>query len=459
MKTKYLIIFILLYALPALGQKKFSQQEVLEDLQFLRKSLEEAHYNLYAYITKKAFSKNFEKVKTSIDKDSLSILEVTSIFQSVISKANNGHTEIPFPGAAYIDYAYSGGTLFPLEIAFEGGKALVRKNWSGKDAIEFGAELISINNENLNDVLQKIYPLISAERQYFKHAKLELFSFPRVYWQAFGKKETFEIEIKKHGKVEKYKINAISGIEGYEMKRNEVFSEKRELRILDQSAYLNPGNFGGDEQKYRRFIDSSFAKIKGKNLPNLIIDLRNNLGGDDSFSDYLVSYIADQPFRWTSEFTLKTSAILKEHVKDNYDTTNPFWKSVLTHENGSIYPYEFDEYKPQPKNKRYSGEVYVLVNRQSHSQSAVTAAQIQDYEFATIVGEETGDFPSLYASQYSYNLPHTGIEVKIAKGYIVRVNGSKKAEGVIPDIYIKDHLLDENDEILEGVLKQIEKKH
>ena len=36
--------------------------------------------------------------------------------------------------------------------------------------------------------------------------------------------------------------------------------------------------------------------------------------------------------------------------------------------------------------------------------------------------------------------------------------GSKKAEGVIPDIYIRDHLLDENDEILDGLLKIIENK-
>ena len=459
MKTTYLIIFTLLFALPTYGQKKYSQQEVIEDVQFLRESLEKAHYNLYTYITKEAFNRNFEKVKSSITKDSLSILEITSLFQAVISKANNGHTEIPFPGSAYIDYAYKEGTIFPLEIAFENGKAFIRKNWSDNNAIEIGAEIISINNRTIDQVLEKIYPLISAERQYFKLAKLELFSFPRLYWQAYGELKDFEIEIKQNGKIEKHKIKSVSAIEGYEMKRNEIFSQMRELHFLNQSAYLKPGNFGGNEQEYKSFIDSSFVEINRKNLPNLIIDLRNNLGGDDSFSDYLVSYIADQPFRWCSEFTLKTSAILKDHVQKNYDTTNPYWKSVLTNEDGSIYPYEFDEYNPQPKEKRYSGKVYVLVNRQSHSQSAVTASQIQDYKFATIVGEETGDFPSLYASQYGYTLPHTGIEVKIAKGYIVRMNGSKKPEGVLPDIYIKDHLLDENDEILDGLLKQIENKH
>jgi len=459
MKTATLISIIFLCSLLSFGQKKFPKQEVIEDLTFLRKSLEEAHYNLYIYTSKEAFNQNFESVKSSITKDSLSILEITSLFQGVISKANNGHTEIPFPGAVYIDYAYSGGTIFPLEIAFEEGKSLIRKNWSNNKAIEIGSEIMSINNQSIDDVLQQIYPLISAERNYFKLAKIELISFPRLYWQAFGEQKNFEIEIKKDGKIEKHQIKAISLIEDYEVKRNELFSEKRELQFLNQAAYLKPGNFGGDEEKYRRFIDSSFVEINKQKLPNLIIDLRNNLGGDDSFSDYLVSYIADKPFRWYSEFTLKTSAILKAHVRENYDTNNPFWQSVLTHEDGSIYAYEFDEYKPQPIEKRFSGKVYVLINRQSHSQSAVTAAQIQDYEFATIVGEETGDFPSLYASQYSFVLPHTGIDVKISKGFIVRVNGSKKAEGVIPDIYIKDHLLDEDDEILNGLIKQIAKKY
>jgi C-terminal processing protease CtpA/Prc len=127
----------------------------------------------------------------------------------------------------------------------------------------------------------------------------------------------------------------------------------------------------------------------------------------------------------------------------------------LTHKDGEIYSYEFDDYQPQPEERRFNGKVYVLVNRQSHSQSAVTASQIQDYGFGTIVGEQTGDYPSLYASVFRYQLPNTGITVQVSKGYMVRVNGSTKEEGVIPDIYIKDHLLDENDEILDGLLEKI----
>lgn len=452
----FLIMVTVLFTCQVFGQVRFARKDVIQDLQYLREALDAAHYNLYAHVTKEVFDQNIERVCSSMTMDSLSLLEITSLSQRVISMANNGHTEIPFPGAAYITYAYAGGTLFPLELAFEGGKALVRKNWSANQDLEIGSEVISINGMPMNEVLQEIFPLISAERRYFKLAKLELMSFPRLYWQAFVELKTFDIVVDINGKREAFIVHSVGLIEGYEMKRDEVFGAARELRFLDQIAYFRPGDFSGDDQKYQRFIDSVFVEIKKKNLPDLIIDLRNNLGGDDSFSDYLVSYIADQPFRWCSEFNLKTSAILKAHVRETYDTTSLYWQQVLTYEDGTVYPYIFDPYPPQPMENRFSGNVYVLVNRQTHSQAAAMTAQMQDYGFATIVGEETGDFPSLCASQYSFGLPITGLNVKVSKGHIVRVNGSKAPEGVIPDIIIKDHLLDEDDEILAGLLEIIE---
>jgi len=455
---KLLFVLGLFFGLNLQAQELFSRSDVLEDLAFLKESLEETHYNLYAYTPKQEFDENYNQVKNEIRKDSLSLLEVTSLFQKVISKAKNGHTEIGFPGKSYGAYANAGGTLFPLEIAFEDGKSLIRKNWSNNDAIKVGAEIFSINSVSMTEILSEIHPLISAERLYFKNAKLELYSFPRYYWQVYGEQERFEVVIRSDGAIKSYMVDAVELIEGYEMKRTELINSERKLEFIGASAYLNPGGFGGDEAKYQKFIDSTFIKIKERKSTNLIVDLRNNPGGDDSFSNYLVSYFADKPFKWNSSFKLKTSAFLKEHTRKNYDTTNVYWQSALNHKNGEVYEYEFGKYAPQPKTQRFSGKVYVLVNRQSHSQSTVTAAQIQDYSFGTIVGEETGEYASLYASIFQYKLPKTQISVHVSKGKMVRVNGSTKEEGVIPDIYIKDHLLDEKDEILQGLLQVITKK-
>lgn len=435
--------------------QKFSKAEVLEDLSYLKSSLEETHYNLYAYTPKAYFNQKYEEVKATIKKDSFHLLEATRIFQQVITRVDNGHTEIDFPGSLYRKYVYSGGTLFPIEVALQEGRALIRKNWSSNSTVPIGADLVSINGLPIREILHKIAPHISAERPYLKHSKIELYSLPRLHWYVFGSKELYTIEIIQDGQKKVYQLEAISALEDYETKRNEVLNAYMNLKICEQVAYLNPGHFAGDKTNYRHFIDSAFAEILKQEKEQLIIDLRNNGGGDDAFSDYLVSYIADIPFKWNSHFSVKTSALLKADTRQNRDTANAYWKRLLSHKDGAIYEHETKRYEPRPENQRFKGKVYVLVNRQSHSQSAVTAAQIQDYGFGVIVGEETGDYPSLYASQFQYTLPQTGVTVKVSKGRIIRVNGSTKEEGVIPDMVIQDHLLDEEDEILEALLKQI----
>lgn len=443
---------------PSMAQQsntKFGQNEMLEDLDYLYKSLIDAHYNIYAYVDKKDFESNYRMIRSSIDNDSITLLDATNIFQRVISAANNGHTEIDFPISSYITYANAGGTLFPLELAFEDDKSLIRKNFSNNQEIKIGSEVKSINGMSMSDVLSKINPQISAERRYFKNAKIEMYSFPRFYWQVFGKQDEFEVEIFTEGKVKKFKLNAVDLIEGYETKRSEVTNAKMKLEFRKNIAYLNPGDFSGDEQQYQQFIDSSFFAIKNKGNRDLIIDLRNNRGGNDSFSDYLVSYFANKPFKWSSNFTLKTSQFLKEHTRKNSDTTKTYFKEILSHKNGEVYSPELGYFQPQEKSKRFLGNVYVLVNRQSYSQATVTAAQIQDYGFGIIVGEETGEYPSLYASQFQYTLPNTSVVVKVSKGYITRVNGSTAKKGVIPDMVIQDHLLDEEDEILTGLLDKL----
>jgi len=437
-------------------QYQYSKADLLFDLEYLKNSLVNTHIDVYAHTTKETFEENFLKVKNQIKKDSFSELEAIKTFQEVVSVLNNGHTRISFPIAPYSNYLRSGGTVFPLEVAIEEGKILVRKNWSTNTDIKIEDELISINGVPMEEVLEKIYSQISAERRYFENAQLENLSLPRYFWLVYGEQKEFEIEVMQNQKLKPFQVDAVKAIEDFEMKRDDIIKHDMQFQMLPLNiAYLRPGDFGGDLEKYQKFIDSSFQRINEKRSENLIVDLRNHSGGEDAFSDYLVSYIADKPFKWNSKFELRTSKLLKEDTRKNRDTSQAYWNAVLSHSDGEIYQYNFNLYQPQPKEKRFQGKVYALVNRQSYSQSTVTAAQLQDYGFATIVGEETAEYPNLYASIFNYELPKTGIRIDVPKGKIYRISGIDNGLGVIPDIEIKDHLLDENDEILDGILTRI----
>lgn len=458
---RYSQLFLILIVLSTFSNgysqiKEFSKEEVLKDLDTLKALLEKSHYNLYAYTPKKEFDLNFDEVKNSVEKDSISFKEAVGIFQRVISKANTGHAEIDFPAKSYIDFVQKDGRIFPLEIALEDGKAYIRKNYSDDQDIRSGSEVLEINNAKIDDILKLMYPHISAERPYLKKAKIEFWSFPRLYWQIFGEEENFSVLVKENDQIKEYRLQAVAALEDYEYKRKDILSSNRRVEFYGNTAYLNPGKFSGDEEDYQKFIDSAFAVIKEESSKDLIIDLRNNAGGNNSFSDYLISYFAHKPFRWNSSFTLKTSKYLKQNTRLNNDTTKVYFQKILKQPNGEIFSYHFEAMQPQAPGKRFNEKVYVLINRQTYSQAAVAAGLIQDYQFATLVGEETGDFPSLYASLFTFYLPNTKIPVKVPKGYMVRVNKSKKPEGVKPEITIKDHLLDDEDEILETLLQRLD---
>lgn len=441
---------------------KFSASDVKADLAYLYETLESAHYNLYAYVSKHEYDKAYRAIYNSINNESLSLLETTKLFQKLTAIGNVGHSEIDFPVQSYIAFAQNGGTVFPLELAFENGTAYIRKSYASNLNVGVGDQILSIDNKPLKSFQKEIHAYISAERPYFKNAKLEFWSFPRLYWSVFGEKQAFEIELKKAtGKIETYRLEAIPVMD-YETKRGgEILSSEPSFKYFGGTAYLNPGPFSSaeanGEEKFKTFIDSVFTDINSKGIRNLIVDLKNNSGGHNAYSDHLISYFADKPFRWYSSFQLKTSKVLKEQTRPSAPEAeiDDYAKAILSHQDGEVFAYDQPIQKPAPEPKRFTGKVYVLVNRQTYSMAAVSAALIQDYGFAEIVGEETGDVPTLYASQFSFPLPKTGVSVKVPKGYIIRPNGNEALSGVIPDHQVKDHLLDDEDEILNYTLKTL----
>ena len=62
-----------------------------------------------------------------------------------------------------------------------------------------------------------------------------------------------------------------------------------------------------DVSGFRAFIDDAFRNFISKDAKSLIIDLRGNPGGDSLFSDVMVAWIADRPFRFYSRFKVRVT--------------------------------------------------------------------------------------------------------------------------------------------------------
>ena len=472
MKIKtFLFLLALTFVQNAVGQfQKYPQNQIVEDFEYLYKNLEASHYDLFTNTSKRNYDKAYKSTLVSV-KDSMSSIQVFRLFQPFVALDQHEHCQI-LPFNLYGEYYENDGTVFPLNLCFRNDKVYVINNFSSDTTIVPGDEIVSLNGTPITKILDEMLTFFSGESNYLKNVWIEMITFPRSYWMVFGSCEKFKLELKKaQGYLYNCSLNAIT-TEDYEEKlkmQKPMFDNRREFHFENKNtAYLHPGGFtnlnakneheASDNRKFCQFIDSAFIEMHNLKTQNLIIDLRNNGGGINTFSDYMLTYIADKPFRFSEKFMVRTSKLTKEFWKDVDDSTLFGLKNdIMTKEDGSRFEYTLPYNQPRADSLRFNGKVYVLINRYDLSQAVFTAAMIQDYKFGILVGEETADYSSLFGSSQTFELPNTKLIVEYPKAFIVRPNGNEKAKGVIPEHIVKDDIFSKEDEILEYTLNLIKK--
>jgi C-terminal processing protease CtpA/Prc len=457
------------------SQNTYSARQVKEDFEYLYRTLDVSHYDLYAHTKKEMFDKEYKRVSESIT-DSMTLLQIDRLFLQFVALTHEGHCSIDLPFSSYGTYLQNGGTLFPLNVFFKDSNVFVLDNLSADSTIIPGDEIISINGKPIKEVMKSIYRYLPGDNDYFKNATIEAISFPRVLWIVNDEIKIFETGLRKQDRKQRDII--ISSIPGYKFEG--LMSKRKPLPFSNQSqdfhyiytvAYLCPGQFykgqkfgNGpikinsdllDNREFIYFLDSCFTLIHNKHTRNLIIDLRGNPGGASTFSNPMVAFFATEPFGGASKFSMRTSEISKNFWKGVNDTSEIaiVKKEILSRENGARFEIETSKYKYQPRTDslRFNGNVYVLINRFSSSQAIEVPAMIQHYKFGTLVGQRTSPLTDANARQFK--LPNTQLTVTFPEAFY---DDSSMANGVIPEHLINDDILTEKDEILDYALRLIE---
>lgn len=480
MKKIIILLVIVVVRVPlffAQGAKKYSAEEIKHDLDYMYRNLEMASYDLFAYVPKEEMDDMYKKIRGSI-KEPLTALETFRQFQPLVASAKISHCFMYNPWNHYLkSYLKGGGTVFPLNLHLSQEKVTVKDNFSGNRLIGELDEILSFNEKPIDQFMKEFYKFLSGPSDYYKNSAIEQNLFPRLYWFFYGECQEFKLRIKKpDGREQDIQVQAIPGNE-FEKRVKQRKSEKkaeREFQILNgHTAYLRPGefininsNFDMSDSKtwnnteFCNFIDSAFTKFRKSKIKNLVIDLRNNNGGDNSFSDYMIAYFADKPFGISSKFSIKTSEMTKNFWRKLEDAPEheTIKKQILSHENGTCFDVDMPVTKPHKEPKRFHGNVYVLINRYTYSNAASVAAIIQDYQFGIIIGEETAEEVSSQGSLHIFKLPHTQWPVAYPKSFGIRPNGDASPRGVVPDHVVYDDVSTPEDEMLDFALKLIREK-
>ena len=181
---KFIILFIVVNSLSTIAfaqsPKKYSAQEVKDDLEYMYDMLEKCSYDLFALNSKENMDIMYSRLYKSID-DSLTEVEIYRKYIPLVAATKMSHCMMNKPWGYYINhYIKDGGTLFPLSIYFSGDKALVNENYSANSSINEHDEILSINGKPINEFLQGFYENMSGPTEYYINSIIEKTGFPRL---------------------------------------------------------------------------------------------------------------------------------------------------------------------------------------------------------------------------------------------------------------------------------------
>jgi hypothetical protein len=215
---------------------------------------------------------------------------------------------------------------------------------------------------------------------------------------------------------------------------------------------------------YRQFIDDAFASFIAAGVPSVLIGVRANPGGDNSFSDHMVAWFATRPFRFVSKFEVRVrpEAIAANRDRLEQDPGNAisrkFAELYAGSRAGALVNFAIPEVRPR-EGQRFAGAVYLLVDRKSYSNTAALAAMVQDYKFATVLGEPTSELVSGTAGKEMFTLPASGLKATFTKARVVRPNGDPRPAGVVPDVVLPSPVVQTPaDEVLQAALRIVRQR-
>ncbi len=388
------------------NQKIILKQQAIEDINFMVQTLEEVHPNLYHSLQKSEFKVETETLKKALP-EQISVYEFCLKLDPIINMLGDGHTKLgAYPKLTKAERDSS--AYFPLRIDLF-NYTVSEKNDYG---VNQGARILTINNQNIEHIVDSILPYMPGIKEERKRAVLE-YLLP-VYMADLGYKESFDIKYMYHGDT------ITKTLVGQEQDNFYARSKIGYFKIIKanktQYGWLKFDVFG-DTKDYFNFIDNAFLQLKKDSIKNLVIDLRMNGGGNAMLAQYILKHIANERFKMGESMKTKFSIPTRQYFRkifNKYSRRRPymyplvlmssqFWKKSGEKE------FFYEEYSPFKYEKRFTGKVYLITSHYSFSCADAFSRVFKYYKIGKIIGQETGGTRDLYADPMSFKLPNSKI--------------------------------------------------
>lgn len=394
-----------------------TSQQWLEDLDELYTHLKTDHRNLY-HTSKPS---DFEKLYIQIKKDipNLSDQEIIVQFARFVALTNDGHTRltIPLQEGIGLSQAHSKTPLpsdstlvfrhLPIEFYwFDDGIFITKATEQYQYLI--GKKILKINETTISEALESVRAISHYDNEYgyklIAPSKLSVLEILKAQNISTENNE-IEITIEKEKETEQITILPLNrfskaifldDIERYKNEEIIISRQKNDVYywyeyIEDKKTVylqLNQMNYAKSGTGLIKFISNLNQFIKANEVNRIILDLRNNFGGDNTYSLPIANLIIKNP---------KLNEI---------------------------------------------GSFYTLIGRKTFSAAQYLVNDLRKWTNVIFVGEPTGASPNSYGDSRKTRLSNSNLTVRISTIYWRDWTSNEKRKWNAPDIPIENKASD-----------------
>jgi len=344
----------------------------------------------------------------------------------LVTALDDGHTTLGF-GRCFGSFAET-KRMFPFDVALTDSTAVVLRGYRDEASVSPGTRIVAVDGTPVHTLHDQFLRHVSGARPAYRRQKLEAQSdtFKFFLWHVSGMEAPFDLTVRGEGRGERNVT--VDGVpaDTLRARRAEDDPPLYAYRSLEsRTGLLTVRSFGAPAGDFEDFLDATFDQIRRAGTDHLIIDVRDNGGGQSDRAEELLRYLASSPFVLADTLAVRASETFKTRMKQKHLPAVVRWlpvqyldaqgRAVWGAPEGCVVEMPGEHVSPHDADERFDGRVSVLVNEGTFSAATQFASAIKELGIGTLVGRETGG-PNgiMFAKKVPTRLPNSGLWLQVS---------------------------------------------